>query len=220
MTQVASTVNQEASAPTSGGDEFSLWLNYINRALFEWENATDWEELRKTFRPTASNISNSVVDLPDDFKKIAAAPILYENNIVNGIPFPEVLPDQIGMFSETQKYVTIGGDLSGGFSMYFHPATLSSGASLAIQYFSMPTSLATTTDIPIISDSQFLVDRTIAYILEARSDARFQLEENKAREKLLTMVEANVARRFNSYANPNPVLTTNQKAGFRVGRDG
>ena len=217
MTQIASTVNQEAAAPVTGGDEFNLWLAYINRALFEWENATDWEVLRKDFVPI---VSGATVGLPGDFKKISAPPRLYTDGITEGINFPEVLPDQTGMFSEIQKYVTIRGDVSNGFNMLFHPATLASGASLVISYFSMPTSLATTTDVPQMSDSQFLVDRTIAYILEARSDARFQLEESKARERLLNMVEANTAGRFNSYANPNPVLSTNQRAGFRVGRDG
>lgn len=220
MTQIASTVNQEATAPSTGGDEYNLWLAYINRAQFEWENSTDWEELRATFLPGASDISGSTVMLPAGFKKIAAAPRLYVDNIQEGIAFPEVLPDQTGMFSEIQKYVTIRGDVSNGYDMFFHPATLASGASLVIQYFSMPTSLATSSDVPVMSDSQFLVDRTIAYILEARSDARFQLEENKARERLLTMVESNTAKRYNSYANPNPVLTTNAKAGFRLGRDG
>lgn len=220
MQSIAATVNQESTAPTTSGDEYNLWLEYINRALFEWSNTTDWEVLRKTFYPPVTIISGATVPMPLDFRKIAAEPRLYSDGITNGIPFPEVLPEQTGLHSALTKYITVRGDLSTGYNMLFHPATMSSGASLEIQYYSTPTSLATTTEIPVIPDSQFLVDRTIAYIFEARSDSRFQLEETKARDKLLNMVENNNAAKYNSYAGQNPVLSTMQKANFRVGRDG
>ena len=220
MQSIAATVNQESTAPTAGGDEYNLWLEYINRALFEWSNATDWEVLRKTFYPSVTIISGASIPMPLDFRKIAAEPRLYTDGIEIGIPFPEILPEQTGMHSEITKYITVRGDSSAGYNILFHPATMSSGASLEIQYYSTPTSLATTTEIPFIPDCQFLVDRTIAYIFEARSDSRFQLEENKARDKLLNMIENNNAAKYDSYAGQNPVLSTIQKSGFRVGRDG
>jgi len=219
MQSIAATVNQESTAPTAGGDEYNLWLEYINRALFEWANATDWEVLRKTFYPSVTIISGATIPMPLDFRKIAAEPRLYTDGIEIGIPFPEILPEQTGLHSEITKYITVRGDTSAGYNILFHPATMSSGASLEVQYYSTPTSLATTTEIPVIPDSQFLVDRTIAYIFEARSDSRFQLEENKARDKLLNMIENNNATKYDSYAGQNPVLSTMQKSGFRVGRD-
>ena len=218
MVQIASTVNQEAAAPTAASDEYNLWLEYINRALFEWSQATDWEVLRKTYYPAVTGTSTATVSMPLDFRKLAAEPRVY-GQVTEGVPFPEIPQEQIGLYNSNDKFITVRGDMSSGFNIIFHPATLASGTSLEFQYFSMPTSLTSSAQIPIIPDSQFLIDRTIAYIFEARSDSRFQLEENKAREKLLNMIENNTALHYSSYAGPNPVMSTNQKTGFRIGRN-
>lgn len=219
MTQVAATVNQEATAPTAGGAEYLLWLEYINRAYFEWSNANDWEALRKTFYPTVTGTSLASVALPLDFRKLAGEPILFNGDTAIGTPYSETTPEQQGLYGTEDRYITIRGNQADGFTMVFHPATLASGASLQVQYFSMPTSLASPAEVPAIGDAQFIIDRTIAYIFEARSDSRFQLEETKARERLLSMVEnANLAK-FNSYAGPNFVIGPERKQGFRIGRD-
>lgn len=221
MKQIASTVNQEASAPSEGAAEWQLWLEYLNRAYFEWSNANDWEVLRKVYYPSVTGVSQATVNLPLDFKKIAAAPVLYNGDISQGYEYPEVLPEQRGEKNmEIDKFVQIGGNLSDGFHMIFNPPTLASGASIAIHYFSMPTSLASNAQVPITTDSQFLVDRAVAYIFEARSDPRFQQEETKARERLLAMVEGADMAKYNSYANPNFVTQPEKKLGFRIGRDG
>lgn len=221
MTQIASTVNQEAIAPTAGADEYLLWLEYINRALFEWSNATDWEALRKVYFPPITGSSTVTISMPEDFRKVAAEIRIYGGGYSDGRHVGEVLPDQVGMYGQASDYFITRGDISGGYNVLLHLGSfsISSGASIAIEYYSTVTSLASSTQVPVIPDSQFLIDRTIAYILEARSDARFQIQEQKAREKLLTMVENNNAARFNSYAGNNPVLTVSQKSGFRMGRD-
>lgn len=219
MTQVAATVNQEATAPTAGSAEYLLWLEYINRAYFEWANATDWESLRRTFYPTVTGMSLATVALPLDFRKLAGEVILYDGDTERGTSFSEALPEQRGNYGVDDKYLTVRGDQASGFSLILNPATLASGASLEVQYFSMPTSLASPAEVTPIGDPQFLIDRSIAYIFEARSDSRFQLEETKARERLLTMVEnANLAK-FNSYAGSNFVIGPERKQGFRIGRD-
>ncbi len=219
LTQIAATVNQEATAPTAGGSEWLLWLQFLNRAMDEWVNANDWEATKKYFYPSVSGMSAATVALPADFKKLAGEPILYNGDISTGVSYPEIRDEQVGMYSTTDEYFHITGDSSNGQSLVFHPATMASGASLLIKYYSYPTSLASPAEKPILSDSQFLVDRTIAYVFEARSDPRFQIIEQKARERLLTMVENANLDKFSSYAGPNPVITSNQKQGFRFGRD-
>lgn len=219
MKQIAVTVNQEATAPTAGSDEYNLWLEYINRGVFEWANTTDWEALRRTFKPSVVGVSQATVSLPFDYNKLAASPRLYSGQDTEGTEFPEVMPEQKGLYTSVDKYFTQVGDISNGYSLIFHPATLASGASLVVEYFCMPTSLASPAQVPLVSDSQFLIDRSIAFIFEARSDSRFQTEEQKARDRLLTMVENANASKFNSYSNSNPVMTTARKQGFRLGRD-
>lgn len=219
MQKISTSVNQSADAPSTGSDEYNLWLAFINRALEEWSESHDWESLRKTYFAGVTGISQATVPMPQDFRKLAAAPRLHTDSETSIVEFPEVLPEQRGMYSSTDKYITTSGNLSAGWSLIFHPATLASGASLEIPYYSMPTSLASPAEIPNIDDPQFLIDRTIAYIFESRSDARFQLSEVKARDRLMNMIENADASRYNSLAGASPVITTNQKLGFRLGRD-
>jgi hypothetical protein len=219
MVQIASTVNQEATEPATGSSEWALWLQYINRGVFEWANTHDWEVLRKTYFPIVTGTNQGTVSLPQDFRKIGAPPVLYNGDSENGVRYGEALPEQEQFYGTTEKYYEIRGDISTGFSIILHPQTLASGASLVIQYFSMPTALASGVQYPVVPDSQFLVNRTIAYIFEARSDSRFQLEEQKARDNLLNMIENQDAAKYNSYSNNNPVISTNQRQNFRLGRD-
>jgi len=218
MQAIAATVNQESAAPSSGSSEWSLWLQYINRSYSEWVQANDWESLRKTYFPSITGSSMASVPLPLDFRKLAASPILY-GGTTSGEEVPEVLLEQRRQFNETDKFFSTIGNHSDGFTLLFHPATLASGASLEVQYYSTPTSLASPLEVPITSDPQYLIDRSIAYILEARSDPRFQLEENKARDRLMAMIENVNAAKYNSYAGSAPVLTTLRKSGFRLGRN-
>lgn len=222
MTDIASSVNQEASAPSAGGAEFDLWLQFINRSIDEWANSNDWEELRKTYYPTVTGVSQATVSLPQDFRKVANSPRLYfyNSNQEDFQDFPEITEETRGLYQSTDEYYSQGGNVSDGFTFSFHPATLASGASLEIQYYSTPTSLASPSQIPAVGDSQYIIDRTIAYIFEARSDPRFQQQESKARDKLLMMIENSNLSKYNSYSNPQYVMNGPlRRAGFRVGRD-
>lgn len=223
MVQIASTVNQESTSPSVGGAEWTLWMSFINRAHQEWAESNDWEELRKDFYPTIIANSTATVVLPQDFKKIAAAPILFgtsQGDGVNGQEYPETMPEQKGLYNQDDLYVEIRGNLSDGFSMVWHPGTLASGSSILIPYFSTPTSLVTSNQVLTLGDPQYVVDRVIGYILEARSDPRFQQQEAKAREKLLQMVEQSNLSKYTSYAGQNYVQTSPlRKLGFRMGRN-
>jgi hypothetical protein len=217
MRGIASTVNQEASAPTFGSSEWNLWLQYLNRSYTEWSEAHDWDSLRFNYFPTITSEGASV-SMPANFHKLAASPVIY-GSIDRGELVPEIDVNDVDTQSLSSKYVVTVGNHATGFTIVFNPPTLSSGASVKIPYYASPEPLVSLLQVPITHDPQYLVDRTIAFILEARSDPRFQIQENKARERLLTMVEnANVSR-YNSYAGSNPVRTTLNRLGFRVGRN-
>ncbi len=222
MTQIAATVNQEATAPSTGSAEYALWLAYLNRAYSEWAEAYDWEILRKSFFPSVTGTSLASVSLPLDYRKMAKAAIIRfygDTDETTRQQFPEITPEQESLYKVTDKYFKIVGDFSNGITAVFHPGTLASGVSLEFQYFSTPTSLASPAEVPLLQDPQFLVDRTIGFIFEARSDPRFQQEETKARERLLTMVDNANDAKFGSFAGPNNLITTERKIGFRLGRD-
>jgi hypothetical protein len=217
MTQIAASVNQEATSPT--GAEYTLWLAYINRAVAEWSEAHDWEVMKKTYLPSVTAASTATVPLPTNFKKLSGPVKYWSGNITGGEDWPEILPEEISIYNTQDKYFTITGDISSGFYLLWNPATLPSGASISIPYYSMPTSLASPSQVPVVTDSQFLVDRTIGFILESRSDSRFQETETKARDKLLEMVENAKLAKYNPYTSPQPVSNTLRRQGFRMGRD-
>ncbi len=220
MKKVASTVNQEAGAPATSSSEYTLWLEYLNRGVQEWSEANDWEAAKKTYFPTITGTSQATVALPLDFEKLSGPIVLHGTSEDSRTEYPDVIDEQRGQFTSTDQYIIIRGDISSGKNVIFHPANLTSGASLEIPYFSMPTSLASPGQVPVVPDSQFLIDRTVAYIFEARSDARFQLVEQKARERLMMMIENENLAKYNSYNNPNYVQNAPLKRhGFRVGRD-
>ena len=219
MKMVAATVNQEATAPTAGGSEYNLWLEYINRTIDEWGQAHDWDVLRKTFQPSVLGVSVATIALPDDFRKLSGPVKLGILGETNPQEIPIELPERAGMHNSTDEYLTIQGDTSVGRSLLFSQGTLASGASLTIPYFSTPTSLASPAQVSQIPDPQFTVDRVISYIFESRSDPRFQIVENKARDRLLTMIENANAATYDSYSNMNPVQNTLRRIGFRIGRN-
>jgi hypothetical protein len=217
MTQVASSVNQEAIAPEISSSEFTLWLSYMNRAFFEYAESNDWENFRKPYY--TSSVEGATVSLPLDFHKLANPPRYFGTGVVDGEEWPEGLQEEKGLHVPTDKYFEIFGNPSDGYYLLWNPATLASGATIYLEYFSMPTALANINDVPNIPDPQYLTDRVTGFIFEARSDARFQTQEQKAREKLLQMIEnANLAK-YSSFANPNYVGSTLRRAGFRMGRD-
>lgn len=220
MQHISATVNQDPTQPTDGSTDFNLWMAFLNRAQIEWAEAWDWEELRKVYYPTISGTTTATIPLPQDFRKMSAPVLNYSVGISDGQPWEEVPADRLQFKNISSDYFFIHtGDLSNGHFLQWYPATLASGASLAIPYYSMPTSLASATQYPVVPDSEFLAQRVIAYVLESRSDPRYQDEENKARERLLTMVENANLMKFNSYVNPIKIMTMEQRKAFRLGRN-
>lgn len=219
LQQIASTVNQEASAPTTGGDEFNLWMDYLNRAQDEWAVAHEWESSRIHFYPGITGVSQASITLPADFKQLAGPVLLYHPSRQNPYEYQYMIDEQEQIFESTDLYVRLTGDNSTGKTLLINPGTLASGASLYIPYFSYPTSLSTTTQYLPMSDPQFAVDKTISYIFEARSDPRFQIIEQRAAERLAVMIENENSEKFSSYAAVSYIPSTLRRSGFRIGRN-
>lgn len=216
---IASSVNQDATSPTAGSAEWLLWKSFVNRAINEWAESHDWEELRLEYRPTISGTTQATIALPQDFKKLASAPVNYGTSVSGGEEWPEILPEQKFLLNTNAHWVQVRGDINNGYNLLWNPGTLASGTTISIQYFSTPTSLASPAQVPLLPDSQFIIDRTVGYIWEVRSDPRFQQQEAKARQRLLLMIENADLSKFSSYAGANPVLNTLQRKNFRMGRD-
>lgn len=221
LSDIGAIVNQDPTQPQDGSADWSLWLYFINRSQGEWTEAYDWEVLKKTYYPsiTPSSASSFVsIGLPVDYRKLAGPVVNYSSGVAGGESWPEILPEKRLLFATSDKFFWVNGDPSRGYSMQWNPGTLSSGATIEINYYSMPTSLSSSTQYPVIPDSDFLTQRTIAYILEARSDPRYKDEESKAREKLLNMIENASLSKYSSYVSPQPVGSTLNSRNQRIGK--
>ncbi len=219
MQFVAASTNQDPTMPTAGGDEYNLFLSFLNRAVQEFAEAHDWEDLRAEFYPVISGTTQATIALPQNFSHLAASPVHWGTGVTGGEEWPEILPEQRKLLDSTAQWIQVRGDINNGFNLIWNPGTLASGASIVIQYFSLPTSLASPAQVPLVPDSQFLVDRVTAYVWQVRSDPRYQAMEATARERLLNMVNNADAKKFSSYSSPNPVISSERRLGFRLGRD-
>lgn len=213
--RIATIIDQGNTAPTDSS-EYAWRLAFINRSYEEWASAYDWEALRKEMFLNITGVSQASISLPADFRKMAMGPINYSTGVENGEEWAEVKPNERRMHSTTDKYFFLLGSRENQI-MYWNPGTLASGASILISYFSYPTSLASPANTVLVPEPEFLIERTIAYILETRSDPRYQQSESRAREKLVQMVDNEVNKGLSLY---DPVRTTEEKYyGFRIGRD-
>lgn len=220
LKSISATVNQDPTQPTDGSADFLLWIQFINRAQIEWAEAFDWDVLLKTYSPAIQGTSTATIALPQDFRKLSGPVKNWSTGLTDGEDWSEEIPDRLSAHRlANDKFFILHGDESNGFFLNWYPATLASGASITIPYYSMPTSLASATQFPVIPDSEFLVTRTIAYVLEARSDPRFQSQEVKARERLLNMVENSSVAKYNSYVNPIKIYSPEARKNFRFGRN-
>lgn len=216
--KIASIADQSTTAPTDA-DEYALRLSFINRAIEEWNNAYDWENLRKIQYLSIAGVSQGSISLPADFRKMAAFPTTWSTGVITGDQWSQINPDTIGNYSASDKYFYILGNRGAGYTMIWNPMTLASGASIQIQYFAYATSLASPADNVVIDNTNYVVDRAIAHVFQMRNDQRYRLYEQSARDELLRAID-NQNDKSRAYGTNNYVgVTVNALTGFRMGRD-
>jgi len=183
LKSIASNVNGEASAPTAGSDDETLWMNLVQSSQSDWDSTHDWEVLRKTYDTTMAQSGTSVA-LPADFKKLDGYPV------INGSEYEEIRPEDTPLY-ENSDYVLVGGNPADGYYLTVYSA-LTSNASVSIRYFARPTTLATTTQIPVLTNPDYLVAQTSMKILRQRGDPKFTLFQQEADLLLARMVEEEI----------------------------
>lgn len=216
--QVAALVDQNQDTSDISTDDYSLRLNYFNRAFNEWAESYDWSELYKEYNALVStSTGNASIALPADFRKLASFPLITWTGSTTD-KFPQVDPINDGQFSDTDKRAWIIGGPSSGYVLRVFGVTLASGSSVKVPYYSSPQSLASPANIVNIPNPEYLVQRTIAYIWQGREDPRFPDAKAEADRILLNMIERQNV--FGHASHEDSVRTVDEtRANFRIGRD-
>lgn len=212
LQRIGSYVDQDASTPTDS--DLEIRTNFVNFAYEEWSNAYDWDETRKTYTFSVTTASTVSMGLPTDFMKVQSP--LYEQTSTNAKnEYAQIREnDQWGEPVGSNVFF-VSGNRNNGYTLLV-PKGLSSGATCEMKYQSHPTSLATLSDIPAMSNPNFLVQRGIAFVLESRGDTRFPTAKADANRILASMMEhQNVIR---SGGGENRVRDYYTRRGYRIGR--
>lgn len=216
---IANELDQSSTAPTTGGTDWTIRTNILNRSLRDWSESYDWDDLKKIFNGVVStSTGNASYALPSDFRKMDGYPRIMSDGSTS-YDFPHVDPSKNIKYIDSDKYVNILGNESDGHTMYIHAGTLASGASVQFTYYASPASLTTTTDVAEVADPTFLVQRSLYYLYKAREDGRFPEAKVESDRILARLIENQNTRGFGSLDRRADVHQQ-PYSYWRVGRDG
>ena len=211
QSRIAALVDQNQDTADITDDDYALRLSYLNMALSEWAEVNDWQTLYAEYNMNVSTASNASILLPTDFRKLASFPL------IDGTQYPQTRPQDQGQYLDTDKRVEVVGNNQDRFVLRVY-GSLACGASVKVPYYATPQSLATSTDIAEIPNSDYLVKRSVAYLWEASEDPRFPQMKGEADRILSNMIEfENV---FGKGSTNDRVRTEEDlHYTFRIGRD-
>ena len=191
--KVASVLDQNEDTSDISAADYSLRREYFNMAQREWAETYDWRSLyRESAVRTSTSTGNASIVLPSDFRKLASRPLITYDGASTEY-FPEIRPQERGMYDTTARYVVVLGDQNAGQTMFVNAATLSSGASIQLSYYRSPASLVSPANVAMCPNPEYLVQRTLAYVWESQADPRFQqakVEADKILQKMLEYEQA------------------------------
>lgn len=213
---IASEMDQSPTAPTSGGTDWNIRKNALNRALIDWENSNDWDSLKTVYNGKVTVAGFATLSLPANFKKLDGFPgIVWDGISYN--KFQVIDPSLNDSYTDSDLYVNVFDNSKDGKHMYIHANTLSSGASVQFTYYKSPMTLSSATDVVECPDPTFVVQRALYYIYKGREDGRFPEAKTEADKILARMIE-NEASRGIAYKDRTVSNYLDQR-GFRIGRD-
>lgn len=210
LDDVAAVVDQDTTL--ASGTELTVRVNLINQALKEWSEAYEWKALRIP-ATLAFGLSATSIALPSNFKKLMSP--VYDVSLKPSVEYREIIPAERYLKGSQDKYIWTGGNKASGLYVNFNPG-MASGMSLAYEYQSTPSSLATLADVSVCSSGEFLAKRTIAYILQSRSDGRFPIVKSESDDLLANMIEEEAA--FSGGMN-NKTPDVYSRVGWRIGEE-
>lgn len=181
--KVAAVVDQDQDTANISTDDYALRLRFINNRERQWAEVARWPSLYKDyFTNTSTATGNATVSLPSDFRVEAGFPRAYVDG--TEYEFAVIEPQKAGQYSTTDKYVK-----KYKSNFVFNVAGFASGSTIAIPYFSTPSSHASPSNVIACPNPEYIASGVIADVWEAGEDARFQIKKSEADDILQNMLE-------------------------------
>jgi len=218
QSRVAAVVDLDENTSNLDTEDESLRRKYMEMGQKQWAESYDWRQLYTEYNMLIStSTGNASIVMPNDFRKLAGFVKISGTGLADD-KFSDTRPTEQNQYNENDKRVTVMGSPYGGYVLRVYGASLTSGASVQVPYYRSPVSLATSSSIPDVPNPDYLVQRTIAYVWEARGDERFPLAKSEAETMLANMIEYEST--YGRGADWDHVKTVEQtRNNFRIGRD-
>ena len=177
-----SFLDLEFALPT--GEELATRVNFANQAVKDAASIHRFKEFETIHYPSTSTAAS--LGLPSNFRELSGTPVEYDSSGLP-TPFPEIRLDQVaGALDAEEDFCYLLGNPMEGHTLVFNGLT--DNATLSLQYQRYPSGLATLTDIVELPDPEYVKQKVISYVLQSRSDDRFQIAEADAQRRLQNMV--------------------------------
>ncbi len=211
----------QATVPASTDREYLLAIPLANNAIRKWDRADGvlWRELYTTVQVEGDgsqviSIDQSSYEAPDNMRKPDGDIRLTDpTNASNVKRIPVVSPTDKYAKSDTRAYAYFVGGANAGWTLYFTGnITPYVGWLIDYAYYKKPTLITTGTDVPDMSDPNFIVQDMLASRFTAsRNGFAYQAAKANATDALRNMI---VENNSGSPGNSWNLLETDQTPGF------
>lgn len=201
----SSYLDLDAAVPS--GTELTTRVRFSAMAEREWGHAAKWKQLKVELTPSLASFASIGIA---NFSELNGAPMEY---LSDGIyqEYPEIAPEDRFYKDQSDQYSYITGNDASGFAL--HVNGINVNATLTIPYVREPSIMMTLTDVTEVPDPNFVTQRIISYVLQARNDERFPVVQAEGNRILRNMITTEQVRL------PGGVSTTPKKgvAAYSIG---
>ena len=177
-----SFLDLEYALPT--GEELSTRVNFADQAVKDAASIYRFKEFETVHYPSTSTLLS--ISLPSNFRELSSSPAEMDTSGTYKA-FPQVRLEEIAdNVNKDNDFCYLLGNKMEGHTLVFNGLT--ANATLSLQYQRFPSGLATLTDVIELPDPEYVKQKLISYVLQSRSDDRFEIAEADAQRRLLNMV--------------------------------
>ena len=191
----------DSSPPTSGDEDYTVWMNLLNVAINLWENEEGvlWKELFADLTTASDGEKTTVAgqyayDLPTNFKFLNSGIVW-----VDDTPFTVIKIEDLQLYDQNLGnwvYFT-------QTHMNFNPnLTITGGSTIKYNYYKDATALSTGASTFEMSDPMFAVYYAVAELTKEEGNAQALTISTQKLEAMKTKNEMTAIHQENSITNP------------------